>query len=88
MFDVSTWLAQADSELNQWLGQNPLVLGGIFLALGGVILGFGILGLVRGQARDKFGTQYSGGTALFLSIVRVIGGVFCLGFGAYKMLFG
>lgn len=73
---------------NQWLNENPLVLGLIFLVIGGPLLGTGIYGLQSGRTQDKYGNEMSGGMGQALSWVRVVGGVVCVGFALYKMLIG
>ena len=81
-------LLARNEELNKWLAEHPLALGGIFLVLGLALLGFGVKDLVSGQARTKWGAQVEGGTAAFYGIVRAIGGVGCIAFGAYKLIEG
>ncbi len=73
---------------NQWLDKHPMVLGGGFFALGAVIIVFGVLGLKSGTTTDKRGNKLSGGSAMAMGIVRLVAGVFCCGFGIYKMLAG
>ena len=75
-----------NEEINRWLGENPAVLGGIFLVLGLVLLGFGIKDLATGKARGKWGTEMTGGMASMMGIVRLIGGIGCTLFGGYKLL--
>jgi hypothetical protein len=75
-----------NEEINKWLGENPAVLGGLFLVIGLVLLGFGINDLVTGKARGKWGTEFSGGTASLMGIIRLVGGLGCAGFGAFKLV--
>ena len=81
-------LARRNDAANRWLGQNPAVLGGIFIVIGGLLLYFGVRDLRRGVTRDKFGREVSGGMATLISVVRVIGGVVAGGFGLFKLLMG
>lgn len=81
-------LLARNEEINKWLGENPLVLGGGFLAIGLVLLGFGINDLLTGKARGKWGTEMTGGMASFMGIVRLIGGLTCCGFGLFKLVQG
>ncbi len=87
MNDLCLLFAQrgADSPANRWLAENPLILGLIFLAIGGALLFFGVIELRKGVARDKYGNEISGGMGKFLAIVRIVGGVLCCGFAIYKM---
>lgn len=85
---IDRMMLVAQDDFNAWLEQNPLVLGLIFLALGLVIGGWGLYELLTGTAYSKRGKAMTGTSAKVLAIVRVVGGVFCLGFGAYKLLAG
>jgi hypothetical protein len=77
-----------NEELNKWLSENPLVLGGIFLVLGLVLLGFGLNDMITGKARGKWGHQVQGGMAQFYGIIRVVAGVGCALFGAFHLFKG
>lgn len=79
-------LLARNEEINKWLGENPAILGGLFLVIGLVLLGFGISDLVTGKARGKWGEQMTGGMASLMGIVRLIGGIGCAGFGAFKLV--
>jgi hypothetical protein len=79
-------LLARNEEINKWLGENPAVLGGLFFVIGLVLLGFGIKDLVTGKARGKWGTEMTGGMASVMGIVRLVAGVGCVGFGAYKLI--
>ena len=81
-------LLARNEELNKWLAEHPLVLGGLFLVLGLVLLGFGIKELLTGKSRTKWGTEIQGGMAAFAGVIRVVGGIGCIGFGAYKLIEG
>jgi len=75
-------------EINKWLAEHPLVLGGLFLVLGLALLGFGINDLVTGKSRTKWGAEIQGGMATLSGVVRVIGGMGSIVFGAYKLIEG
>jgi hypothetical protein len=80
------FLLARNEEINKWLAENPAVLGGIFLVIGLVLLGYGISALVTGKARGKSGAEMTGGMAALMGIVRLIAGAGCAGFGAFKLL--
>lgn len=65
-----------------------MVLGLIFLTIGVVLLASGIYSLTKGVTTDKRGNELSGGAAQAMSIIRLVGGVLCVGFALYKMLAG
>ena len=77
-----------NSAANKWLAENPTVLGLIFLVIGVAALAWGVVELMKGTATDKRGNQLSGGTAMALSIIRIVAGVGFSGFGIYKMVAG
>ncbi len=81
-------LAQRNKEINSWLDQHPLVLGGIFLAIGAVVGGWGLYEIKTGTAHSKRGKELKGTEAKALAIVRIVAGAGCVLFGAYKALFG
>lgn len=77
---------RGNRALNNWLSENPLILGGIFLLIGIALLGFGVYELSVGVAHNKRGKKFEGGTAKTMSIARLVAGVVCCGFAIYKML--
>ena len=81
-------LADGNDEINHWLGQNPLILGLIFLVLGLVIGGWGLYELMTGVAYSKRGKVMTGSTARMLAIVRIVAGAICILFALYKMAAG
>lgn len=81
-------LAERNEEINQWLGEHPMVLGLIFLAIGAAVGGWGLHELSTGVAHDKRGNELSGNTAKALAIVRIVAGAGCILFALYKMLAG
>ena len=78
----------ADSPINKWLNENPLVLGGIALVIGGVLAASGVRELRKGVAHDKYGNEIQGGKGRFISILRIVAGLAAAGFGIYKMMTG
>ena len=78
----------AESDANQWLDKNPLVLGLIFLAIGGLLVFFGLKELKSGVARDKYGNEITGGMGKAISLIRLVLGVGLCGFAIYKMVAG
>ncbi len=46
---------EKNGDLNRWLDKNPIILGLIFLAIGFILLFYGIYELKKGIARDKYG---------------------------------
>ncbi|MCA9222598.1 MAG: hypothetical protein KDA71_19865 [Planctomycetales bacterium] len=87
MFSV-VLLADRNSPTNQWLRENPLVLGLIFGVLGIALLYFGITGLKAGKTRGKYGRELSGGAAMVTSIIRLVAGVGLIGTAIYMSIFG
>jgi hypothetical protein len=77
-----------NKEANQWLDAHPLVLGLMFLAIGGVIAVWGAFELKSGVARSKWGRKYTGGTAKTLAWLRIVAGSGFALFGLYKMVAG
>lgn len=78
----------ADSPMNQWLNEHPVVAGLLFMAIGAVLAGSGLWELKRGVAHDKYGNAMTGGTASFVSMVRIVGGIGAFIFGLYKLATG
>lgn len=74
--------------MNEWLDNNPLVLGLIFLAIGGVLLFFGVTEWQSGVARDKYGNKMTGGMGKFAAGSRIVAGIGMCGFALYRMIFG
>jgi hypothetical protein len=79
--------AQRNEEINQWLDQNPLVLGLMFIAIGVVVGGWGIYELATGVSHSKRGKVVTGNQGKILSLIRIVAGVGCILFGLYKMVF-
>ena len=77
-----------NEEINQWLGEHPMVLGLLFLVIGLAVGGWGVYELMTGVSYDKRGNQMSGGMGKFASIVRIVAGAGCIGFALYKIVIG
>jgi len=83
-----TLLADAGDDVNRWLEENPLVLGGMFVAIGLAVGGWGIYELRKGVSYDKRGREVSGGMGKTLAVIRLVVGGGCILFGLYRMIFG
>lgn len=80
-------LARRGNEaLNQWLAENPLVLGGGATVLGVVLLLIGINAIKTQQATTKRGGQLEGGQAVAMGWIWTGFGALCLLFGLYKLV--
>lgn len=73
-------------ETDKWLKENPIVLAGIFGALGVVLIISGISSFYSGKAHDKYGNEMSGGMAVLIAGARLVGGLFAVGFAIYSLL--
>ena len=80
-------LAQ-QTNADKWLDKNPLVLGLIFLAIGGLLVMFGVKELKSGVARDKYGNEITGGFGKLIAGVRLLAGIGLCIFAVYKMIGG
>ncbi len=81
-------LLARNEELNKWLGEHPMVLGGIFVALGLALGGSGIYESRTGVTRDKYGNVVTGAWGKMLTNIRILGGIACIAFGVYKLIIG
>lgn len=82
------YLLANNDEINKWLAENPVVLGGIFLVIGLVVAGFGVVALLTGTSHGKYGGQITGPMAyLHGGVMAFFGGGFAL-FGLYKLVVG
>ena len=81
-------LADAKADINQWLTKNPMMLGGIFAALGAVAVISGILSLVIPRFGDQDGRTLDEKIRPFKALVRIVFGIGFMGFGFYKMVMG
>lgn len=88
MLPFTLFAAGRDSAVNTWLRENPLVLSAIFTILGLALIYFGVTGLIKGSTTGKYGKKHSGGTAKFISILRLILGVGLIGVSLYVAIFG
>jgi uncharacterized membrane protein len=73
-------------EINKWLEENPLVLGGGAILIGVVLLLIGINAIKTQQATTKRGGQLEGGQAVAMGWIWTAFGGLCLLFGLYKCL--
>jgi hypothetical protein len=78
----------ANSPINRWLNENPLVLGLLSLTLGIVLAGSGIYELRKGISRDKYGNEIKGNLGKFTSIMRIVIGTAACVFGVHKAISG
>jgi uncharacterized membrane-anchored protein len=78
----------ANSPINKWLNENPLVLGLLSLMIGVVLAGSGIYELRNGVSRDKNGNEIKGSLGKFTSILRIAIGTAACVFGAHKTISG
>lgn len=81
-------IAQADSPANRWLSEHPLVLGLLFLAIGGALLISGVVALRSGVTHDKWGNELRGGLGQSISLLRLVAGVGLCIFAIYKIIGG
>ncbi len=88
MYNTQLFAQRGNDAANEWLNDNPIVLGLIFLAIGAALVISGVYELQRGVTRGKYGEEISGGLGKFTSIVRVVAGVGCCLFAVYKMVAG
>lgn len=88
MTQLTLFFARRNEAANKWLDEHPMALGGGALVLGVGLLIYGIVSLKSGTTRDKYGRQMSGGSAMAMSIVRLVAGAGCTLFGLYKMIAG
>lgn len=81
-------LADAKDDFNQYLENNPAILGLGSIGLGLLIGGWGAAELISGVSRDKKGRVLEGGAGKAASLIRVVAGVGLIGFGLYKLVAG
>ncbi|WP_310485204.1 hypothetical protein [Chamaesiphon sp. VAR_48_metabat_403] len=78
----------ANSPINKWLNENPLILGLLSLIIGIALAGSGIYELRNGVSRDKNGNAIEGRLGKFTSILRIAIGTAACVFGAHKAISG
>ena len=82
------YLLARNEEINQWLSENPTVLGGGAIVIGGLLLVFGLKALLTGRSQGKWGYQMEGPMAyLHGALLAGFGGLAIL-FGLYKVAIG
>jgi len=82
------YLLARNEEINRWLDEHPLVLGGGAAVIGLILAAYGVSALMTGKATDKWGRELQGGHAQFMGIIWLVFGAICLLFGGYKILVG
>lgn len=81
-------LADAKDDFNQYLENNPAILGLGSMALGLLIGGWGVVELISGVSRDKKGRVLEGTSGKAASLIRVVAGLGLIGFGLFKLVAG
>ena len=76
------------TDLDRWLEQNPLVLGGCALAIGLLLAAWSVGTIRSGQTHTNWGTRVEGGQASLFGVIRLIAGIVLSVFGIYKLLNG
>lgn len=71
----------ADSPVNEWLNENPLVLGLLALLIGAALAGSGVYEMRKGLSHDRYGNEIKGGLGKMTSILRVALGAAACAFG-------
>jgi hypothetical protein len=77
-----------NEEANQWLAENPVILGGAAVVLGLILVGLGVYSLITRRAPTKRGPDLEGGQAVAMAVVWLVFGGLCLLFGAFKIVTG
>jgi uncharacterized membrane protein len=77
---------RGNEEINKWLAENPMILGGGAIALGVILLLIGINAIKTQQATTKRGGQLEGGQAVAMGWIWTVFGAACLLFGLYKLV--
>ncbi len=75
-------------ETREWLAENPMALGTLALAIGGLLAATGIRALRKGVSQDESGSELTGGTAKIAAMMRIIGGTLAFGFGIWTLIAG
>lgn len=81
-------LANAKDDFNQYLDENPAVLGALALVLGLMVASWGTISLITGKTRDNYGSNMEGAWVSVVAIIRIICGSAAVVFGIYKIVFG
>jgi hypothetical protein len=77
-----------NEEANQWLAENPLILGAGAVVLGLILVGLGLYALITKRAPTKRGPDLEGGNVKAMAIVWLVFGGLCLLYGAFKIVMG
>ncbi|PQO46187.1 hypothetical protein [Blastopirellula marina] len=86
--DLLFLVADAKFDVRQLLDKNPMMLGGIFTALGAVAVITGILSLVIPRFGDQDGHTLDEQVRPFKALVRIVFGIGFMGYGLYRMALG
>ncbi len=84
-------IGDPNDAVNQWLNENPVVLGAGAMVFAVIFLFLGIRSLRSGTATTKYGQKVEGPMAYVQGGAFTIFGVLAAGFGIYKIgsgLFG
>lgn len=82
------YLLAARTEVDQWLEDHPLALGGGALVLGLILLGFGIAAIRSGKSTSKYGVELEGPMAELHGVAMAGAGLLVVMFGGYKLFMG
>jgi len=84
------FLSQAEKQtaINQWLSDNPLVVGLILLVIGGVIAISGLWELRHGVGHDRLGNEVEGERGKTIATIRLVGGLGVCAYGVFRMIAG
>ena len=80
--------ADINDDINQWLSDNPIILGAGALIIGLILVGLGVAAFRSGKATLKNGEEVDGWQAKMMAYVWLIFGVLASLFGVYKIASG
>ncbi|MCA9081268.1 MAG: hypothetical protein KDA58_11965 [Planctomycetaceae bacterium] len=86
---MTNFLLLADNDAaNEWLKDNPAVLGGIAILIGLMLLAFGGNSIMTGKARTKWGIELTGLMARLHGGFLAVVGLAAMTFGLFKVFGG